>query len=113
MKNKSIYCPNCGNHFELTICLQDDDWWVELSNEEDFIKTLRSLLFVYWKTISEGKKYNTQKHRKRYIKYLPEEDVYKFDIQISDSPQGDSWRRGKFRCKHYLNIEIIEKEGHT
>jgi len=78
---------------------------------------LRSKLIDFWQWVAEGKKkYGEEQwsydYWHDYIDYLPDEDMYYFDLQIFDSPEGDIWWRGKFKLKG-KSIEILEEETNS
>ncbi len=75
---------------------------------------LKSKLIDYWRWVAEGKK-KYKKEQWLYdpyhdcITYSPNEDIYYFDIQIFDSPEGDIWWKGTFKVEPNNDIKIIEE----
>jgi hypothetical protein len=69
-----------------------------------------------WQATCPEKKYGygSQYLHDQYHKYIGlvggEGDVFDFDIQVGDSPMGDSWWQGRFRVlPSGVDVEILEE----
>lgn len=124
-------CPICGGHIEIDINSHKGttiDLW--LKNREDNHNMLLEALKDYWRWKAEGEKkfdVNCEKGTQlfydgyhNHINYLPEEDAYEFRIQTYDSPEGDTWWKGKFKYnvwvgegseRHHEQIHIVESDS--
>ena len=111
-------CPVCATEFnlEVTGVYSDKHNYLSPSLEvqPSLENLLRETLLRYWRWVTEGKKeykkeqlYYDKYHRS--MNYIPEEDIYEFNIQVYDSPQGDQWVKGKFKLSG-AEIIILEKE---
>lgn len=87
---------------------------------DDFLSELHESLLNYWRWVTEGKvKYggpNGQYFYDSYhnnISWNSEEKVYTFSIQVSDSPDGDTWVEGSFEWSPHEGIKILDKKHTT
>jgi hypothetical protein len=110
-------CPLCNGSLEFRICIQDSfkvEIGITSSNTKE--NSLLQILFRYWRWMSEGKlEYSKEQYQYDYIHdgifYEKEENMYTFDIQTKDSPEGDTWWKGKFRYENG-RIQILEESFH-
>jgi len=120
-------CPNCKLRLvaELNRSSQDDKYSLALRKIDDKFSDLNHAFLCYLRWKAEGEKipYNsfqqgnpqpTQMYYDDYhshIEYDPEQDNYKFNIQTSDSPEGDTWWRGRFKVWGGCQIQEILEES--
>lgn len=74
--------------------------------------TIRIALLAYWRWVCEGRPQykDSQYYYDPYhygIAYLGD-GVYKYNIQLGDSPEGDTWESGKFRYT-VTGIEFLKE----
>jgi hypothetical protein len=116
-EEKKLRCPHCKIGLEVLVRAegQDDTFKVSVhrnpSHSAHKTDRLRSALMGFWRWCAEGKLphgHGGQYYYDQYhegIRYDPETKEYRFSIQVSDSPEGDTWWSGKFR---YAGGEIGE-----
>jgi hypothetical protein len=125
MEIRPIACNNCGTVFKLNASADENlNLKIDLRYDEDNkINKLVSALLGYWRWVTEGQiPYgNTAKRNEPYQYYHDNyhygitkisadgrEAIYRFNIQTYDSPDGDTWWKGKFLVKAG-KIEILEE----
>ena len=121
-------CPYCSGVFEVDFKFTSTTQDINIKEpQSDSEPTILSALLKYQRWCAEGQipyyhgnnatKDNRQYYYDTYhdhIEYLPDEDCYYYRIQIYDSPEGDTWIKGKVKIINKYNdwgIEIIENES--
>jgi hypothetical protein len=87
---------------------------VSETREQEKETELKKCLEDYWQWIAEGKKkYRDEQYYydtyHNYVEYLEELDTYEFNIQVSDSPTGDTWWEGEFKLDGQ-NIKVTKEK---
>ena len=127
-------CPNCSTAFTGSLSRAGNSFYqLQLqpieTGESWKLTMLYRTLHGYFRWVAEGKKPHgcvvTKEHPfgkpgagqyyydpyHDHVEYLPEEDLYRFSIQTSDSDTGDTWWSGKFRLWGAAQIkEIFDEE---
>ena len=113
---KIIQCPFCTTRLQVHVTLHENDTF-SLSHipDEDKMNDLIHVLHRFWQWKAEGEK----KHQEEQYYYNPHRDsieydresgVYRFSIQLYDSPDGDTWWRGSFTVKG-STIQILDNHA--
>jgi hypothetical protein len=122
--DKKVRCPNCRIPVFATMsCEQDGRYHLNLSRDDDRLSTLYEAFqrFLRWKAEGERPHGNTpvksgEKTQYYYdgyhshIAYDQAKDEYTFSIQVSDSPDGDTWWKGRFNLWGGCQIQKILEE---
>lgn len=126
MSKTMTMCPECKADLEVSVSLD-----VKMDKTTELQHTILGAIRNYHRWKAEGEKpymqyrphdccidesqlYYDDYHAR--IEYDYDSDTYSFSIQLYDSPEGDTWIRGKARLVNKWNrglwIEIVEKEYH-
>ncbi len=106
-------CPTCCAGILLSMHRTAEGYVFGFQRDEsDKVSTLHQEIMAYLRWAAEGqKKYGSggQYYYDPYhshVEYCPETDDYKFSIQTYDSPEGDTWWRG--RCSLWGGCQILK-----
>ena len=105
-------CPVCKNKLSINIQAVNNDHIINVNSLDTTENLIRKALVKHWRWVTEGCPKKQYYYDPYYdcIEFLGD-DIYRFHIQIHDSPMGDTWIKGKFRVKKYFcDIEILEQE---
>ena len=119
-------CGVCGTHQEISLTLNNRDRTYDLACKPtaEFENELRAALLCYWRWCAEGQpQYGARdpgkRTRRQYyydpyhnaITYDSATDTYRYDIQIADRPEGDTWVRGTFKVVGRCDIDNHRNSG--
>lgn len=95
---------------------------VKIDPRGSFESQLLQLLFGYWRWVAEGKTphgvssltgVKGQYYHDNYHDHIAfENGVYSFNIQTDDSPEGDTWIRGKFKIEPWGEIIVLDQKSY-
>lgn len=115
-------CPICDNDVAFThigIRSKDEDLCLDvgLKAGNDIGALLYHALVGYWRWVAEGKVEYGPGRQYYYDPYhngitYNGKDGYSYSIQISDSPEGDTWLKGTFMVRGMV-IESVTKGSVT
>lgn len=104
----SSYAPT---HFDCsfeTVKEDDDTFKVTIYETGTLENYIRGAIVGFWRSTVEGRKCWDSYHE--HIEYDKENDLYRFNIQLNDSPEGDTWVSGSVKLGPRMHVEIQEKD---
>lgn len=102
-------CPICDGKLEITGQLDSDGKiGFSINRVENDYNHLLYVLHKYWQWRCEGANPRYDIYHEN-MEWHPETKTYSFDIQVHDSPDGDTWWRGEFKVTAGI-IQIIKQE---
>jgi hypothetical protein len=116
-------CPTCQEQLSVKVSLHENGSYTTYVTAGDSPTTvLRNSLLRYWRWVAEGKlkyqgSWNGKEKRQYYydgyhnsIGYDQETELYSFSIQMTDSPEGDTWWSGTFKVERGMDIVDVKSE---
>lgn len=115
-----MHCPNCYSEFNLRVHSLNNkvETHIELAVSQKNL--VRKALYNYWKWVAEGKPefkkdqyfYDSYHDYIEFLYYDGKDAIYKYNIQVFDSPEGDDWVSGYFRLTPTNKLSFEERGEH-